>query len=327
MESKERIPTTADSHARDDVPGAGRKESDERRLSLEPYQKGTLAILCLAAGAAPLAVRWISGDVPTRLALGLLITAVYLAFTLFARKVSALRPFWELSFAFFILALVQVLNNSIPGFVGTSLLHAPPNAGNPLASTVFGTVVVQLLGTFVAIVPVIGFTRLSGRDFGSIYARRGKLGKWMAFAILFFVAFYLFTATLPLRPNSPAHRLLPTNGTMTLDRFLALTPALLVVVISNGFEEEFLFRGLFLQKYHAFFGIGASNVLQAIIFSIAHAGITYTPTALLFIVALVFPLGLLAGYLMRATNGIIAPATFHAGLDIAIYLAFLSYVT
>jgi len=222
---------------------------------------------------------------------------------------------------------VQVLNNAIPSYVGTNILHAPPNAGNPLASTVGGSVVIQVLEAAIAIVPVIAFTAASGKDQGSIYARSGKIGGWFAFAIIFFVGFYLFVATLPLRPDSSAHQLLPANGTLTFARFLAFTPALLLMVISNGFEEEFLFRGLFLQKYKVFFGFGASNVLQAMIFAIAHAGITYTPTALFFIVAVVFPLGLAAGYLMRATNGVVVPAIFHAALDMAIYVAFLSYVT
>jgi membrane protease YdiL (CAAX protease family) len=298
-----------------------------RRQPLATGEKWLLAILCLCAGIVPLAARWISEDAATRLASGLLVAVVYLVFTLFARREPSLRPFWELSFAFFIFALVQVLNNSIPGYIGTDILHAPPNAGDPLASTVSATVVVQLLEALVAIVPVVGFTRLVGRDLGSIYARPGKRGGWLVFAVVFFVAVYLFIATLPLRPDSPVHRLFPMNGALTLDRLLALTPALLVMAISNGFEEEFLFRGLFLQKYHAFFGIAMSNVLQAVIFSVAHAGVTYTPSALLFIVAVVFPLGLAAGYLMRATNGVLTPAIFHAGLDLAIYLTFLTYVT
>ncbi|HTE86073.1 MAG TPA: CPBP family intramembrane glutamic endopeptidase, partial [Dehalococcoidia bacterium] len=81
-----------------------------------------------------------------------------------------------------------------------------------------------------------------------------------------------------------------------------------------------------LQRYNAFFGVRVSNVLQAIIFAIAHAGITYTPASVLFIVLGVFPLGLFGGYLMRRTNGVVTPALFHAGADIPIYLAFLSYV-
>ena len=299
---------------------------EQASLQLGRRQQAILAVLCLCSGIVPLAARWIPGDA-ARISYGLIVAVGFLAVTLAVKRDSSLRQFSDLTFAFFILAFVQLLNNSIPGFVGTNILHSLPSAGNPLASTVAGSVIIQLLEAAIAIVPVVIFTVAMGRDLGSIYARPGKLGGWLAVAIIFFIAFYLFVATLPLRPDSPAHRLLPTNSTLTFDRFLALTPALLVMVISNGFEEELLFRGLFLPKYNAIFGIGLSNVLQAMIFSVAHVGVTYTPSALLFIVAAVFPLGLAAGYLMRATNGIVVPAIFHAGLDVAIYIAFLSYVT
>jgi membrane protease YdiL (CAAX protease family) len=121
--------------------------------------------------------------------------------------------------------------------------------------------------------------------------------------------------------------LLPENGTLTLGRFLALTPALLLVSLSNGFEEEFLFRGLFLQKYEVFFGARIANVLQALVFVAAHVGVTYTPNFLLFSVLLIFPLGLFGGYLMRRTNSVITPGIFHGALDMGIYLAFLSYAS
>jgi membrane protease YdiL (CAAX protease family) len=86
-------------------------------------------------------------------------------------------------------------------------------------------------------------------------------------------------------------------------------------------------RALFLKKYNWFFNPRASNVIQAVIFSSAPAGVTYTPSALLFIIAFVFPLGLFAGYLMRATNGLLAGGIFHAALDMAIYLPFLTYTS
>jgi membrane protease YdiL (CAAX protease family) len=69
-----------------------------------------------------------------------------------------------------------------------------------------------------------------------------------------------------------------------------------------------------------------SNVLQALIFASWHLGVSYTPASLIFIVFLIFPLGLLLGHLMRATNGIVTPASLHAGFAIPIYLAFLTYV-
>jgi membrane protease YdiL (CAAX protease family) len=112
---------------------------------------------------------------------------------------------------------------------------------------------------------------------------------------------------------------------MTVARFLALSPPLVLMAFSNAFEEEFLFRGLFLQKYEWLFGPVLANVLQAMVFSIAHTGVTYTPSAIVFIVIIVFPLGLIAGYLMRATSSVLTPAIFHGALDMAIYVTFLSY--
>lgn len=294
--------------------------TDEQRPHLNVLEKWVFALVCLGAGIAPLAARWIAGDV-ARIVYGLAITAVFLALTLIARKGSALGPFRELAFAFFVFAVVQVLNNSIPPWFGISVLHDAPIAGNPLASTAFGTVTIQLLETFLAVVPIIVLIRATGRDLVSVYARKGKLGGGIIVAVIFFVIFYALTATIPL------HRLFQTNGTVTFSHLLVMTPALALAVLSNGFQEEFLFRGLFLQRYNTFFGVHVSNVLQALIFSIAHAGVTYTPISLVFLVVFVFPLGLFDGYLMRATNGVIAPAIFHAGADIPIYVAFLSFVS
>jgi membrane protease YdiL (CAAX protease family) len=168
---------------------------------------------------------------------------------------------------------------------------------------------------------------MAGNDLSSIYVRKGVVGRWFVFAIVFFVVFYVFLASLPLRPDSPAHRLLPESGSVTLGRFLALSPALLLVSLANGFEEELLFRGLFLQKFEVFFGARAANVLQAMVFASAHVGISYTPNFVVFAVLLIFPLGLFAGYLMRATKGVITPSIFHGALDMGIYLAFLSYAS
>jgi hypothetical protein len=96
---------------------AGLDLSAEKSLRLAPGEKWALAVLCVGAGAAPLAARWIFGDVPTRVAYGLLVAGLYVALTLFVRNASSstLRSLWEVPFAFFVLAVVQVLNNVIPG--------------------------------------------------------------------------------------------------------------------------------------------------------------------------------------------------------------------
>jgi len=278
-------------------------------------------VLCLLGGIAPLAARSIP-DQAVEITYGVVLAALLLAIAVWVRRSSSLPGYWHLPFALFVFAFVQVLNNSVPSFVLANVLHEQAVNGNPLASTVSGTVVIQLVEALIAIVPIVVLVRMAGLSLGSIYARVGRFGSAYIIAIIAFVGVF---AVIGLSPT--AHRFIPIQGTMTVARYLALSPALLVTVISNGFEEEFLFRGLFLQRYGVFFGAWGANILQALVFAYAHAGVGYTPDALLFILVAVFPLGLIGGYLMRRSDGVVAPALFHAGLDIPIYLAFLTFVS
>jgi membrane protease YdiL (CAAX protease family) len=304
----------------------GAYQSEVARSHLSAGEQWMLAIACVLAGIAPFAAHWIPDEV-IRVTCGLLLAVVYLGVAFAIRASESLRQFWELAFAFFVLACVLVLNNTIPGYVGTYLLNSPPDAGNPLASTISGTLVVQVLGTAFSVGLVIALTLASRGNLESIYVRPGKPVPWLVVAMVFFVGLYILLATLPLRPDSPAQRLLPTNGPVTVGRLLSFTPALLIISLANGFEEEFLTRSLFLKKYNWFFKPPVANVLQAMVFSSAHAGVAYTPSAALFIVVFVFPLGLFAGYLMRATDGVLASSIFHGALDMAIYLPFLSFAS
>ena len=119
---------------------------------------------------------------------------------------------------------------------------------------------------------------------------------------------------------------MPMHAVVTPDRLLVLVPALLVLVVSNGFQEEFVFRGRLPQKYESRIRGEAGYSTRAIVLTIAHLGITYTPSLALFLVLFVLPISMIWGYFMVATKGIVTPTTFHAALDIPIYLAFLSSV-
>src|SRR5437868_6500208 len=78
--------------------------------------------------------------------------------------------------------------------------------------------------------------------------RWGSFGRALIIGIAGFAFFYgLFVI-------HPASQFFPAHGAMTTSRVLALTPALLTVVLGNGFLEELVFRGLFLRKYNAVFG-------------------------------------------------------------------------
>src|SRR5438132_11506915 len=88
---------------------------------LDVRERAGLALLCLCAAVAPLAARWIP-DLATRLTCGVLIAAALLAVSLASGRGTPLRQFRQLSWALFVFALVQVLNNSIPRYVTTYLL-------------------------------------------------------------------------------------------------------------------------------------------------------------------------------------------------------------
>jgi len=100
----------------------------------------------------------------------------------------------------------------------------------------------------------------------------------------------------------------------------------LILVLSNGLREELWFRGIFLKKYGKFLGPLPSNLLQATIFTAFHVQVRYTPSLLPFL-GITFILGLWLGYMMQRSGNLLAAAIFHAGADIPIYLAFLSYTT
>jgi membrane protease YdiL (CAAX protease family) len=284
-------------------------------------QKSVAALACVGAGSLPVASRDLSGGAAQIGGSGLL-AVMFLTVALIARRSGTYRRYWEVPLAFSALAFFVLLDGTIPPFVGAHILHDTPVPGNPLASTVRGSIVIQLVETAITVSLVLLAVRISGGKLPSGYLRTGRFGRAYVVGIAGFVAFYLLTA----RVLSNTY-FIPVNGTVTLSRYLSMTPALLVVVASNGFTEELLFRGLLMSKLNLLFGPILSTAVQALIFAFWHIGVTYTPLLLVFLVLAVFPLGLTAGYLTRSSNGIVAPSVFHAGADIPIYAAFLSYVS
>ncbi|HXQ17168.1 MAG TPA: CPBP family intramembrane glutamic endopeptidase, partial [Caulobacteraceae bacterium] len=278
--------------------------TDEAPAQPEPSKKWLLSALCLSGGVLPVAARWLPGDF-LRLSYGLLIAFIFLIAAALLGKSVNLRRLRLLLLAIFTFSLIQILNNFLPGYALTHILHETATAGNPLASTLSASVVIQLLETSIALIPIFILNRASGEHPGAIYAQKGKIGRWVIFAILAFLVFYLITFRVTAR------HWFPINGSMTVGRYLSLTPPLLLMVLTNGLQEEFLFRALFLRKYTALLGPHTANLIQAIVFTIAHVGVTYTPNALLFLIVFVFPLGLFMGYLMRRTDSVIAPVIFH----------------
>ncbi len=282
-----------------------------------------LVVFCLAAGFA---YRASVSLIPPGLfedcfLFGL--AAVLLIVAVLARRSRSLQRYWEIPFAFFVFTVAgfagDVSISPLQQWFIHDVLHETPSVNNPLASTVLGTVLAQVFGTLSLVLPILLLTKASGSSLNALFLNKQRSWVWLLVSIIGFLVFFLLAA------SGRSEAFFPNNG-VTFPRFLALTPALLVLVLCNGLREELWFRGLFLKKYGRFLGPFSSNLLAAIIFTSFHVQVQYSRSLPIFL-AVALIQGLILGYLMQKSESLLAPAIFHAGIDIPIYLVYLSYVS
>jgi membrane protease YdiL (CAAX protease family) len=104
------------------------------------------------------------------------------------------------------------------------------------------------------------------------------------------------------------------------ERLLSASPWILVFVLANGLNEELPFRGLFLKKFEPFLGKFGSNLLTAIVFTIAHMKVEYVASGeVLRLLGTMFILALVWGYMMQKTDSLIGTSLFHAGEDLLLF--------
>ena len=251
------------------------------------------------------------------------LAALFLAIALLLRRKGSLRRYWEIPFAFFVFTIAgfaaDVNVSPVQRVFVQDVLREAPNANNPLASTVGGTVLVQLFSTLCIVVLIVVLIKVSGSDLGSLFISRSKSWLVPLIGLIGLLGFYFLAA----RGRTAAF--FPNSG-ITPSRFLALTPALLVLVLLNGLREELWFRGLFLKRFERFLGPWPSNLLTAVVFTSFHVQVQYALHLLPFL-GFTLILGLFFGYLMQRSGSLLGSVLFHAGSDIPIFLAYLSYVS
>lgn len=228
------------------------------------------------------------------------LSALFLAVAIFLRRNERLKKYWQISYAFFIAAFVQFLSWYFSGRVEHFL--------NLRVSTVEGVAVAKLTQSLLIVIPLIVLIRIAGVDMGSIYLKKGRLKLGLIIGLLTFSTFAVITV------------LIATGQNIGLDRLISVTHWMLIFVLANGFMEELLFRGLFLRKFEPFLGATASNLLTAIVFTLAHMQVGYVAaTDIIKFLAIVFPLALAFGYVMQKTDSLWGSALFHAGSDLLIF--------
>lgn len=293
----------------------------------EPTGVGSQALLvgfCLIAG---LAYRASVSLIPSGIGEDAFIVgaaALLLVLALAARRASTLAAYWEIPFAFFVFYVAGFFGDGnispIQHFFVSNVLHESTSANNPLASTVTGTVLAQLGGTILLAVPIVALTVASGHRVEEIFIARPKNLWGLVVGVICFAVF-LFLA---LRGRTVSF--FPIHGVLTTSRFVSLAPALVVLVLLNGFREEVFFRGLFLNKYGRFLSPVLANVLTAIIFTSFHVEVKYAASVAIFLVYTLVN-GLVLGWLMQRSGSLLASTIFHAGTDIPIFLVYLSYAS
>jgi membrane protease YdiL (CAAX protease family) len=242
-------------------------------------------------------------DIPARIALILAL----LVSSLLLRRSERLNKYWPVLFAFFTASLAQALDYY---FSGWSLSLLGLDVKSPA-----GIAMDKLESTFLIVVPIIVLTKLSGNSMSSIYLQKGNLRQGLIIGLTVFVV----VAAVSI----PWARWQYQAGDLSLQRVVPWIPWILLFVLANGFNEELLFRGLFLKKLEPLLGAFPANLCMAIPFVALHYGVDYTQNIFL-IMALLLPLGLALGYVMQKTNSIIGSWLIHASVDIAVVLALFS---
>jgi membrane protease YdiL (CAAX protease family) len=145
---------------------------------------------------------------------------------------------------------------------------------------------------------------IGGYKLKNIYLAKGRLLSGFLIGTIAFIAFGY------LAINNPQAKMGPD---FLRNNFLWI----LVFVFANGFMEELLFRGIFLENLNCYFKPLWSIILTSVCFAAPHLTANYSPDVLFFS-GIVFVLGMMCGYAMQYTRSIIAPMIIHAGADLMI---------
>ena len=233
------------------------------------------------------------------------LTVVLLITALLLKRSEKGKSYWPVFYAFFV-AGAAVLTSGLFSNDLMTLLGQTVATPRGIATAKFSESILRVIPILV-LMPAMGF------DWHSMYLKMGEVRFWLPIAIAAVVVF-------PLLAYFP----LSSIQTGVLNKLLPRWPWILLFVLSNGFMEELLFRGLFLKRYEPFLGKGLSNILAAIVFALMHTQVTYTAQMIQLLV-IVVALSLIWGVLIQKTDSLWGAVLFHAAGDcLIIFAAFAS---
>jgi membrane protease YdiL (CAAX protease family) len=246
---------------------------------------------------------YVSGN--TLLTLHIILTAALLVVAMLLRQIEKGKPYWPVFYAFFV-AGVAVLISTL--FSDDLLIWFKQTVTTPQ-----GIAMAKFSESILRVIPILILMPLMGFSWHSIYLKTGKVRIWLPIAIVAWIVFPAF-AFFPLNSRQPG----------ALEELLPLLPWILLFLLSNGFMEELLYRGIFLKQYEPFLGKGLSIILTAVVFTLMHTQVTYAAQMIQFMV-IVLVLSLIWGILIQKSDSLWGAVLFHAAADcLIIFGAFAS---
>jgi len=184
---------------------------------------------------------------------------------------------------------------------------------NIQALSPFGVAIDKLDSSLILIVLIIVLNKFSGGSLVTIGLKREKKSNLRVGIIALLISLIL---AIPLSGLFGAVNL-------SLERIIAWSPFIAIFVFANAFNEELLFRSLFIFKLKPIYGKTMANLILVLPFVLHHTGVGYTTDQFMFFVILT-PLSIVWGHLTLKTGNLYNALLFHAGTDIPIALALFS---
>jgi membrane protease YdiL (CAAX protease family) len=235
------------------------------------------------------------------------VAVFFLTAAVTAYQFPRLKPYWLVFFACFTAAFCLVMATRLGG-------HGPEALGI-LTGTPAWMAVRKLSEAAIVFFFVLAFSVAVRSDFASVYLSKGDLSKGLTIGLVTLGVFLVIGAVVG------------TVGGVGAVRLLRWAPWILVYALSRGFMEELLYRGLFLRRLEPLLGANASNLLTAIVFTMAHTKAAYAAGVFpnVFVGAgITLVLGLGLGWFMQKSESLVGPSLVHAGADVFIAIGIFS---
>jgi membrane protease YdiL (CAAX protease family) len=242
------------------------------------------------------------------LSFNLVVSAVFLAVSLWFKYDKRFNQYWLVTFAFFIASVAYPMAAIFDSWIRATLSWFAVTT-----DTSQGLAIEKICEMLLKTVPILVLVKLSGADFGSVFLKRGNLKLGLGVGSLVF--FFLGTATF----------MFAAERFTSVETLVAAVVWGLVFSFVNSFMEELWLRGIFLKRFEPILGLNGSVWLTSIIFASMHSFAFYfMPTVIPFFFVNTLALGLACGYLMMKSDSLWGAVIIHAASDFFLFVALLA---